>query len=181
MRCIVTAEGAGCQPGNNVSTASLPHLHHLANTVSSSWSLHQTLWRGSHAKSYLSHYLYDLKTISELILRDTNGLHVCNIILGSGTLAEKICFWTFRTVQMKSNNSKQRGLTNWLYILTQNMCHWGTHCHWGRQAQPVIISGTDSLPALIRSELGISVAARVTTRGKKGHKTWSRQGPAFGT
>ena len=62
---------------------------------------------------------------------------------------------------MKSNNSKRRGLTNWLYILTQNMCHWRTDCHWGRQAQPVIISSTDSLPALIRSELGISVAARV--------------------
>ena len=72
---------------DNISAASLSlsPSHHLANTG----HYIQTLSRVSHAKSYLSHYLYDLKTILELILRDTNGLHVCNIILGSGALAEK--------------------------------------------------------------------------------------------
>ena len=136
----------------------------------------QTLWTVSHAKSYLSHYLYDLKTISELILRDTNGLHVCNIILGSGT-QEKNLLLNFKNVLMKSNNGERRGLTNWLYILTHNMCQGGrsgpvtsvTSVTWGMSEQSYNFPRptSDWLPGP-----GMNLCwARVTTLCKKGHKT----------
>lgn len=111
VHCDQGRGGGRCQAANNVSTAS-PQAHHLASTAQLHPSHYiRTLSRVSHAKSYLSHYLYDLKTISELILRDTNGLHVCNIILGSSRWLKNLLL-NFQNVLMKSDNGKRRGLTN---------------------------------------------------------------------
>ena len=142
MRCIVRKRGRLLSGGWQSIDNHLKPITTITWLPVLSWSLHPDLWTVSHAKSYLSHYLYDLKTISELILRDTNGLHVCNIILGSGT-QEKNLLLNFKNVLMKSNNGERRGLTNWLYILTHNMCQGGrsgpvtsvTSVTWGMSEQ----------------------------------------------